>query len=78
MKKVEIRSTQFGLEWHPERGRWYSISPQQIFPERHRQTILKCLMSTKSIFFNWFEYDKTNKILFLENIEVIENIEVKK
>jgi hypothetical protein len=54
-------------EWQPDGSlKWYKIFLPQIFPERYRHSIYKSFKTNiKSVHYNFFTYDVTNKVLFI-------------
>ena len=56
--------------WKPFEGRSYVISVDNIFPQRARELIKNAFaekgLNGRMVEFGFFEYDRINKILFLE------------
>ena len=70
MRSVAIRKNDWGFEWSVDRRRWYSIKLEQILPDRYRGMIVANCINGKHVTFNYGEYDRSNKILLVENQEI--------
>lgn len=70
--KVSIRKNDYGFEWKADHNpRWYSIQLEQIFPDKFRPTIVENCKNGKCLSYNFAEYNRTNKILFISNVRFI-------
>ena len=67
MNSVSIRKNDYGFEWSVGNGRWYSIQLMQIMPSRYRDMIVENCYGGKIVVFQFFYYDRTNKILMVGN-----------
>jgi hypothetical protein len=70
---VVVCKTEYGYSWQPSNGRAYSIQLEQVMPDRAKQRILEAfkLDAKLKLYFRYYIYDKTNKLLFLSDSRII-------
>lgn len=73
---ITIYKTESGFQWTPQYStKRYTIQSDHIFPLRHRDHILQTLRRDgESIAFEFFIYDRVNKILFVEEGKAFDNL----
>ena len=69
---VSIKENSYGsYQWQSNNSKWYSIQLMQIMPTRYRDMIVENCHGGKIVVFQFFYYDRTNKILMVGNERMI-------